>query len=70
MKVRFKRVYKNFSIGDKANIDKKEELDYLINTKTVDILENFVTSELEEEKTVDKTESPKEKSNSKGKSKK
>ena len=32
MKVKFERVYKEYSIGDIADIDNKEELDYLINT--------------------------------------
>lgn len=61
MKVKFERVYKDYSIGDIADIDNKEELNYLINTKTVDILEDFESSEIEEIE---------EKTNKKGKSKK
>lgn len=64
MKVKFERVYKNYSIGAIADIDNKEELNYLINTKTVDILEDFESSETEE------TEEIEEKTNKKGKSKK
>lgn len=51
MKVKFERVYKKYSIGDIAEIDNKEELDYLINTKTIILLEeekDFETSEIEE----------------------
>lgn len=64
MKVKFERVYKKYSIGDIAEIDNKEELDYLINTKTIDILEDFESSEIEEAEEIE------EKSNKKGKSKK
>lgn len=64
MKVKFERVYKNYSIGAIADIDNKEELDYLINTKTVNILEDFGSSEIEEVEEIE------EKSNKKGKSKK
>lgn len=58
MKVKFKRIYKDYSIGDIVDIDSKEELDYLINTETVEVLEDFESSEIEE------------KSNKKGKTKK
>lgn len=58
MKVKFKRIYKDYSIGDIVDIDSKEELDYLINTETIDVLEDFESSEIEE------------KSNKKGKTKK
>lgn len=69
MKVKFERVYKNYSIGAIADIDNKEELDYLINTKTVNILEDFGSSEIEEIKEAEEEEIE-EKSNKKGKSKK
>lgn len=49
MKVKFERIYGNFKIGDIGEISDKEELEYLKNTGTAVVIEEFETSETDED---------------------